>query len=211
MALYEAELSGYHVERLVTFTPPKPNFVAHPLAFIKLQAQALGLPHTTLVIDPPFEKSYEAGLRRLREEMCIGAIVTGDIEEVDKHPNWIRERSLAVEMAVCTPLWSRDRNVLLQQFLARGFKAYISCVKRALLTQNWVGRRLDKPTIAELGKLCARSGMDLCGEQGEYHTLVTDGPGFAREVRIGSYSRRSAGAFTYMKLQRLTLTDRAIS
>lgn len=210
MALYEAARNGCHVECLVTFTPPKPNFVAHPLAFIKLQARALGLRHTVLVVDPPYEKGYEIGLRRLREEMRISTVVTGDIGEVGKYPNWIHDRCRAVGMEARFPLWGRDRKLLLQQLLARGFKAYISCVKGPSLTQEWVGRRLEKSTIAELENLCERIGMDLCGEQGEYHTLVTDGPAFAREIAIESYSRRNAGALTYMKLERLALIERSI-
>lgn len=211
MALHEAEQSGYHVRCLVTFIPPKPSFFAHPLAFIKLQAQALGLPHYVLVVDSPYEKNYEDGLRWLREEMRVNTVVTGDIEEVDKHPNWIRERSLTVGMEVYTPLWHRARQALLQQLLTNGYKARISCVKRPLLAESWVGRRMERPTITELVKLCARNGMDLCGERGEYHTLVTDGPRFAYEVSIGSYSRRSAGALTYMELRDLALAGGTIA
>lgn len=200
MALHEAKQAGYHLDHLVTFAPPNPHFSAHPLAFIRLQAEALGLPHTTVVVDPPFESGYEAALRKMREEMQIDTVVTGDIGQVGGHPNWIRERCRAVGMNVFTPLWGRDRKTLLQQLLTGGFKASISCVCSQLLTPNWVGRRLDRSAISELETLCASSGMDLCGEQGEYHTLVTDGPGFAREIRIGAYSRRTEGALTYMEL-----------
>ncbi len=73
MALYEADQNGYCVRCLVTFAPPEPDFLAHPLSFIKMQAQALALPHYVLPINAPFEQSYETGLRRLRDEMGLTA------------------------------------------------------------------------------------------------------------------------------------------
>ncbi len=93
MALFEAERNGCAVRCLVTFAPPKPTFLAHPLAFIELQAQALELPHHLLSVNESFERAYEVGLSRLRDEMGCDCVVTGDIAEVHGHPNWIRERS----------------------------------------------------------------------------------------------------------------------
>ncbi len=209
MALYEAGQNGYRVRCLVTFAPPEADFLAHPLGFIKMQAQALALPHYVLPISAPFENSYETSLCRLRDEMGIGCVVTGDIAEVDGNPNWIRERSRAVGMSVHTPLWGRDRNVLLRQFLDRGFKARFSCVKTRWLDENWVGRELNDSAIAELRIIRERTGLDLCGEEGEYHTLVLDGPQFTRGIDIRSYSRRVAGSLAYMEIHALELSDHA--
>ena len=186
MALYEAGQNGYCVRCLVTFAPPAKDFLAHPLAFIKMQAQALALPHYVLPITAPFKKSYETSLRRLRDEIGIDCVVTGDIAEVNGNPNWIRERSRPVGMSVHTPLWGRDRNTLLRQLLDRGFKALFSCVKTRVLNEKWIGRELNDSTIAKLHVIRKRTGLDLCGEEGEYHTLVVDGPQFKRGVDIRS-------------------------
>ena len=209
MALYEADQSGYCVRCLVTFAPPEPDFLAHPLAFIKMQAQALALPHYVLPISPPFEKSYETSLCRLRDEMGINCVVTGDIAEVNGNPNWIRERSRPVGMSVHTPLWGRDRNALLRQLLDRGFKARFSCVKTRWLNENWIGRELNDSAIAELRIIRERTGLDLCGEEGEYHTLVIDGPQFTRGIDIRSYSKRAADSLAYMEIHELELIDHA--
>ena len=123
LALYEAGRDGYDVRCLVTFAPLNPNFLAHPPVFIKMQAQALALPHYILSIREPFEKSYETALGELRDKMSLHTVITGDIAEVNGSPNWIRERSRPVGMNVHTPLWGRDRLALLQQQLASGFKA----------------------------------------------------------------------------------------
>ena len=209
MALYEAGQDGYCVRCLVTFAPPEPGFLAHPLRFIKMQAQALALPHYVVPITAPFEKSYETGLSRLRDEMGIDCVVTGDIAEVDGNPNWIRERSRPVGMNVHTPLWGRDRNTLLRQLLDRGIKARFSCVKTRWLDEDWIGRELNDSAIADLRIIRERTSLDLCGEEGEYHTLVIDGPQFTRRIDIRSFSRRVAGPLAYMEIHESELFDQA--
>jgi len=208
LALLEAGQDGYGVSCLVTFAPPQPEFLAHPLQFMKLQAQALGLPHYVLPVSAPFEKGYETQLRNLREKMGIDAVVTGDIAEVAGSPNWIRERSRPVEMQVHTPLWGRDRHVLLEQLLSHGFEVLFSCVKKRWLTESWIGRALDERAIADLRIVRERTGLDLCGEEGEYHTLVTNGPQFTRAIRVESYSVRATESLAYMDIRRLALAGK---
>jgi uncharacterized protein (TIGR00290 family) len=209
MALHEAGQNGYCVQCLVTFAPPEPDFLAHPLSFIKMQAQALALPHHVLPISAPFEQSYETGLRRLREEMGIDCVITGDLAAADGNPNWIRERSRPVGMNVHTPLWGRDQNILLQQLLDKGFNVRFSCVKTRWLDESWIGRELNASALAELRSIHEQTGLDLCGEEGEYHTLVTDGPRFTRSIDIRSYSTRIAGPLAYMAIHELKLFDHA--
>ncbi|PYJ84746.1 MAG: hypothetical protein DME22_11645 [Verrucomicrobia bacterium] len=206
LALYESGHNGYRVRCLITFAPPEPNFLAHPLPFIKLQAESLGLPHYVFTVCRPFENSYESGLRRLREGMNIHTVITGDIAEVGGSPNWIRERSRPVGMNVHTPLWGRDRDVLLRQLLANGFEVFFSCAKTRWLTEDWIGRELTDSSIADLRAVRERNGLDLCGEEGEYHTLVTDGPQFSQTIDIRSYSKRAEDSLAYMEIHELELT-----
>jgi uncharacterized protein (TIGR00290 family) len=205
LALYEARRDGYEISCLVTFAPLNPNFLAHPLAFIKLQAQSLALPHHILYISEPFDISYEVALCKLRDEMGINTVITGDIAEVNGSPNWIRERSRPVGMNVLTPLWGRERLALLQQQLANGFKIVFSCVNTRWLALSWVGRELDESAIADLREVHKRTGLDLCGEDGEYHTLVTDGPSFTRRICIRSHSTGTRDSLAYMKIHELKL------
>jgi uncharacterized protein (TIGR00290 family) len=204
LALFEASRDGYDVQCLVTFAPPEPDFLAHPLAFMKLQAQALGLPHHVFQVHEPFEDGYETHLQRMRNEMGIEAVITGDIAEVNGSPNWIRERSRPVGMEVHTPLWGRDRQTLLEQLLGQRFKVRFSCVKKRWLTESWVGRTLDEAGIGELKAIRERTGLDLCGEEGEYHTLVTDGPQFSRTIEVQSYSVRGTELLAFMEIHQQT-------
>jgi hypothetical protein len=75
--------------------------------------------------------------------------------------------------------------------LARGIVAHLSCVDTRVLAPEWAGRSLDAATLTELQQLAEREGFDACGEQGEYHTMVTDGPGFAAPLTLGHWQVRS--------------------
>lgn len=209
LALLEAKRQGYGVQCLATFAPPDPQFLAHPLSIIKLQAQALGLPHYVLPVNMPFEKTYEAGLRWLQNHMGIDCVVTGDIAEISGHPNWIRERSRTVGMDAYTPLWGCSRNSLLQQLVIQGLKAHVSFVQTSKLDAKWVGRELDRSAIHELNIISADNGLDPCGENGEYHTLVLNCPLFTGQIAIRSYSVRTAASVAYMEIEHVEIINDA--
>ncbi len=210
MALYEARQTGYSVRTLITFAPPEPHFLAHPLSLIKMQADALDLPHSVLPISAPFEKSYERALCRLRDEMGIHCVVTGDISEVNGNPNWIRERCRDTGIDVQTPLWGRDRMTLLRQLLERGFKVNFSCIHTRWLDERWVGRELNEEAIAELQIIREQNGLDLCGEEGEYHTMAVNGPRYKQGIEICSYSKRILDSFAYMEIHDLKLRSEIV-
>ncbi|RQM71470.1 Dph6-related ATP pyrophosphatase, partial [Aeromonas hydrophila] len=144
-------------------------------------------PHLLITIEAPFDLGYERALTRLKEEWRLDGVVTGDIDSVGDAPNWIRERCRPLNLAVHTPLWQQSRAALLADLLTRGIVAHLSCVDTQVLAPEWVGRQLDAATLAELRQLAASRGFDACGEQGEYHTMVTDGPGFAAPLVLGRW------------------------
>jgi len=211
LALYEATLQGFQVERLITFVPTEGRFRAHPLEFLNLQAQALGLPHHTVKIKEPYREAYQEAIAALRERWAIQALVTGDMAEVDGHPNWIRECSADSGITVLTPLWGRGGIELLHRFLSYGFEAIFSCVKAPWLTPDWAGRELDAETLAELSALARDGGFDVCGEQGEYHTLVLDGPCFQKRICIDGYQTKTEADLTYVDFEGMCLRDKESS
>ncbi len=154
---------------------------------MRRQAAALGLPHRLVTIEAPFDLGYERALTKLKEEWQLDGVVTGDIDSVGGAPNWIRERCRPLGLTVHTPLWQQPRESLLADLLARGIVAHLSCVDTDVLTPEWVGRVLDQGALDELQQLASARGFDACGEQGEYHTMVTDGPGFAAPLVLGRW------------------------
>ncbi|MFM5093328.1 hypothetical protein ACEUCJ_06435 [Aeromonas rivipollensis] len=198
LALCHARDAGHQVVALATFAPLKPRFLAHPLPLVRRQAAALGLPHLLVTIEAPFEQSYETALSRLRQEWALDGVVTGDIDSVGGAPNWIRERCQPLGLTVHTPLWQQSRQALLADMLARGIVAHLSCVDTRILAPEWAGRILDAATLSELQQLAEREGFDACGEQGEYHSMVTYGPGFAAPLRLDGWQLARQDHLAYL-------------
>jgi diphthine-ammonia ligase len=204
LALHEARAAGLDVRALVTFTPREPDFLAHPLPVLEAQARAAGLPHQRLVIDEPFRDGYERALRTLRDE-GVAALVTGDIAEVAGHPNWVRECAEPLGLRVETPLWGRERPALLARLLELRFHVVVSCVDTRRLPAEWVGRTLDAAAVAELHALHTSHGVDPCGENGEYHSLVLQAPFFERRVDLGGWSLTRRGPWAALAPGQLAL------
>jgi len=209
LALHKARMSGYEIMNLLTFVPDEADFLAHPLRFMKYQAEALGVPHYEAVIKEPLEAGYEEAIRVFKNRHKIDLLITGDIAEVDGLPNWMTERCRDSGVEILTPLWGADRCEAFTELLQFGFKAIISCVKRGSLGEEWLGRELDKKALDELTAINGRTGLDICGEQGEYHTLVLDGPDFKKTISIGSYSKHMADLLIYIKPQDIILSIKA--
>jgi diphthine-ammonia ligase len=207
LALYEAVLSGYEIVNLVTFIPDGADFMAHPLFFMEVQAQALGLSHRTIAISEPFKEKYEKAITSIKREFEIDTLITGDISRVDGHPNWIRECSIPSRMKVLTPLWDLDRRAILNRLVSLGFQVIFSGVKSPWLTEDWLGREITKAAIEQLSNLEQETGLDLCGEQGEYHTLVLDGPPFKKRIEINTFSKGIKDNMIYMKIEDWTIQN----
>ncbi len=208
LALFEATLSDCEIVNLVTFVPQEANFLAHPLTFMKFQATALGLPHDVVEIRRPFKQGYEEAIRTIKREYGSQALVTGDIAEVAGLPNWIRECSQHSGMNVLTPLWGWNRIELLTRLVSCGFRTIFSCVKEPWFTDEWLGKEITKDCIERLRRMSEESGLDACGEQGEYHTLVLDGPPFTKEIRLNSFRRQQRDSFMFLEIQEVTLRDK---
>lgn len=203
LALEESLLMGYEVRCLITFTPKDPKFLAHPLEMLKMQSKAVGLPHHLMEIREPHRKGYEERITELKA-LGIDTLITGDIAEVGANPNWIRECSKPVGMEVLTPLWGRDRRGILEQLFTSGYEIIMSYAKTGWLTRDWVGRRLDSASLAELETLRAQNGLDLCGEDGEYHTLVLDAPCYNERISITSFSIVGTETFHHIEIHKMT-------
>lgn len=208
LALYEARLLGYEIVSLATFVPSKPAFLAHPLCFMTYQAESLGLPHYTLEVNEPYKESYEAAMCSFSKEHGIDVLVTGDIAEVGGQPNWIRECSAYSGVDVLTPLWGCDRSELLQRLLSHRFRAVFSCVAKSWFTDRWVGMELDTDALERLQEMHGAAGIDICGEQGEYHTLVLDGPIFQKRIHIETFDRCSSDSLLYMAIRDVALREK---
>lgn len=181
LALHRSAHLG--VTELVTFVPPEAHFQAHDLELMAWQARAVGLPHRRVVVDFPYREGYERALAELRAS-GIERVVTGDIAPVDGQPNFIAQCAERVGMSVAMPLWGVDRREHVQEIVALGFDVVLTFVNEPWLDATWVGRHLDAPALSELAELSRLNGLDLAGENGEYHSMVLSGPGWHSAIDI---------------------------
>ncbi len=126
-----------------------------------------------------YEEEFKKGILSFKKEN-IQAGVFGDIV-IEGHRKWVEKVCMDIGIKPILPLWGEKREDILREFIQTGFEAVIVAVKTDVLDVKWVGRNLDGKFIEELKTL---NNVDLCGEQGEYHTFVTGGPIFKKKIKI---------------------------
>ena len=148
---------------------------------LKGQARALGIPLEEAVIpQAASNEAYEAALEGvlLRYRGSVPTVVYGDIFLRDVRE--YRERHLRRLGFECEfPLWGRDTRELAQGVIEAGMRAVVVCVDGEALGGEFAGREYDSDFLADLPE-----GVDPCGENGEFHTFVYDGPIFGRSVNF---------------------------
>jgi uncharacterized protein (TIGR00290 family) len=187
LALWYAKQRGIEPRTLLTmFDETGLHSRSHgvPHALVERQARALGL---ELLSPSAGWMDYErvfvdalSGLRASGHEIAI----FGDID-LQPHRAWEERVCRQTGMVACLPLWQRDRLDLARESIALGFKAIVVCVDSRHLGDEFCGRDFDESFIADLP-----AGVDACGENGEFHTFVYDGPLFANPVVFRLEGRR---------------------
>lgn len=180
LALHEAILKGYRVELLVTLLEKGGRFTTShgiPLPLLESQASNLGvellaLPRNGTGGEHPIITASRAAVAR----GCHYGIF-GDIF-VEAHRDWILRIAEKCRFLPVFPLWNRSTDQLARNFLRFGFQALVISVKKDVLGGDHLGRVLDEQFL----EMLERKGIDPCGENGEYHTFVFDGPIFNKPV-----------------------------
>jgi uncharacterized protein (TIGR00290 family) len=163
---------------------------------LEAQAEALGLPlHVVELPWPCPNEVYEERMSAAVSEALNAAVEVigfGDLflEDIRRY----REEALAGSgLEPLFPLWQRTTAKVAQEILTVGVRAVVTCVDLAQASEELAGRWYDEAFLRDLP-----SGIDPCGENGEFHTFVVDGPGFSRpiEVTLGETVERDGFAFT---------------
>jgi uncharacterized protein (TIGR00290 family) len=198
LAHYRALQAGWQPKSLLNMlTEDGQRSRSHGLAVAVLRAQAaaLGLP---IVFRAATWEDYEARfLDALRELKSFGveAGVFGDID-VEAHRQWVEGVCARAGMRPCEPLWKGGRRALLEEFIGLGFAAKIVVLRESALAPAFLGRTLDARLISEFEAL----GIDASGENGEYHTVVTNGPVFSRPLELEERGRFSRDGYAFLEM-----------
>ena len=184
MTLHELRKSGkYEVAALLTtITRDYDRICMHGVRSILLeqQAEALGLPLEKIFISKnASNEEYESRMREVLQKYQadgVCAVVFGDIflEDLKKY----REEKLSqIGMKGLFPIWKRDTAELACEFIDLGFEAIVTCADSNLLDSTLVGRAFDEQFLSTLPE-----AVDPCGENGEFHSFVSDGPIFQQQI-----------------------------
>ncbi|MDP6579616.1 MAG: adenine nucleotide alpha hydrolase [Vicinamibacterales bacterium] len=190
--------SGHQVvELLTTVTDAYERVSMHGVrrTLLREQAAAVGIPLTEVVVPPQssnaiYEREMGKAFARVRAD-GIRRVAFGDIflEELRAY----REHQLAEwDLEGLFPLWKQDTATLARAFIGDGFQAMAVCVNPARLDASFAGRAFDDTFLADLPP-----DVDPCGENGEFHTFVSDGPIFSRPIAVSRGAVVERSGFVY--------------
>lgn len=198
LALDRARRTGLEIGCLVNFHDPatrRVRFHATRVELIEAQAAAAGLPLRALAVPwDEFDVALRAELARLRQGGFTG-VVLGDVHLADVRA-WYEDRVTAAGLEHVEPLWGEEPARLVAEFVDSGGRAVITCCQESSLPAGWLGRLIDETFPADI----APTGVDPCGERGEYHSFAFTGPAFARPVRWRAGERRTENGFVQLDL-----------
>ena len=185
LALDRARRQGLDVRYLVNIyegSTGRVRFHGVRHEMIARQADALGLELVSAHTSPePFEPVFLATLEALKRKGCPG-VVFGNIHLADVRA-WYEDRVLAAGLDHVEPLWGDPPIELLHEVVERGYRALLVSVDLAQGAARFIGRELDADLLTEIA---ITDDLDPCGERGEYHTFVFDGPTFRQPVAFST-------------------------
>lgn len=150
---------------------------------LQVQAQAIGIP---LVQRCSSRSNYEAEfknmLRGFKQEGIDGGVF-GDID-FNEHRQWIDRVCQEINITPHLPLWGRSQDKIMRDFVDLGFEAVVVAAKADFFDEEILGRKVDLDFIKQLEELRKTKDITLCGEAGEYHTFVVNGPLFQKRIEI---------------------------
>jgi len=184
-ACYEAMAEGYQVTHLLNFRNIK-KIGSHEInpEIIQAQSEAIGIP----LVQRDFF-SYEQEFKRVVLDLRAGgARIDGAVfGHIETHKMLVDRICHDLNIDLLLPLWKQDSKKILTEIIDSGFEVFVVSIKEGLLGKEWLGRRIDEKFISDLSNLS--ESIDPCGENGEFHTLVTDGPIFKKKIILSRSER----------------------
>lgn len=184
LALYRKIQEGCTpVALLITMKKCASETWTHGLSYDLLEqvSKSLELPIIYAECDvPEYEDKFEEKLKEAKK-MGATSVVYGDID-IQLHKQWGIDRANNAGLNYEFPLWQEDREKLVHEVIDSGFKAVIKKVNLNCLSEDFLGKTLTKELVEKI----KATGSDVCGENGEYHTFVVDGPIFKTKIDINS-------------------------
>ena len=179
LATYKATSQGHEVIYLLNFVSEdgeRSRSHGTKASVLALQAEAIGIPLIQVKTSwANYEENFKKVVRKLRDKGIEGGVF-GDMD-LEEHREWVERVCNEVGIKAFLPLWGIKAEELIEEFLKLNFKAIVVATR---LEENFLGKVLDKALVGQISKL----GSHPCGENGEYHTFVTEGPIFRKAIKV---------------------------
>ncbi|MBU0683839.1 MAG: diphthine--ammonia ligase [Candidatus Omnitrophota bacterium] len=173
-------------------------------ALLRAQAEAIDLPiFQNKTTWNNYETEFKKTVLSLKQKDVVSGVF-GDID-LDEHRQWVERVCRETGVSPIFPLWQREREELLSEFIGAGFEAIVVAVKKDVLGPEWLGRKIDKSFMRDLKKM---ESVDLCGEAGEYHTFVYNGPLFNKRIKIKSTDKQKGEKSNFLKILDYEIIDK---
>jgi uncharacterized protein (TIGR00290 family) len=204
-ALYLAKQQGHEVVNILTMmmSEEKSNFHMIRSDILDAQAEAMGIPLIKKkTSNETYERDFKSVLAELKDK-AVDGLVTGDIYEVAGHEEgWLNRVCREMGLTPIKPLWMGDTKQIYLDYLKAGFKATVVRTNSKLGIE-WLGRELNRQFYDDVLKL---GNIDPCGEGGEYHTVITDGPNFKKKIEILETQKHKLNdGFGYLEVKAFTI------
>jgi len=184
LACYKAMKQGYNVEYLLNFISKEHKrccFHGIESELIQMQSELIGVPLVQKEVSPDmqkYEEEFKGAVIELKNNGIKG-MVFGDIY-LEEHKEWIERVCNDLKIKPLEPLWNISPEKLLEEFISLGFKAIVVSCKADVFGKDFVGRFVDNNLLDEI----KAKNICPCGENGEFHTFVIDGPLFKKRIEI---------------------------
>ncbi len=206
LALYHVLREGHEVKYLATMIPQREDswmFHYPNIELIDLVAEAVGIPLAKAATSGIKEEELK-DLKRLIETLDVEGVVSGAIASAYQKTR-IDQICTQLGLKPIAPLWQREPLDLLNEILRLRFEVIVTGVYAYGFGEDWLGRRIDEVTVADLINLNKKYGVSLVGEGGEYETLVLDAPIFKKRIEVAEAQRIWKDESGYLKITKAKL------
>ena len=207
LTAYKAVGQGFNVSYLLNMvTADKSRSCSHGISakWIALQAEVMGF---SLLQYPTTGENYQSVFVESLKNLKSLGVTTGFFGDIDFEPHreWIEKICAPSCVKPVLPLWGRSQTEIVSEFIDAGFQAKIVATRADIMGEEWLGRDFDDAFVKDIAK---NKEITPCGEAGEFHTLVVDGPLFKKRINIVSAINVQRGEHWFLDIEKAELVDK---
>jgi uncharacterized protein (TIGR00290 family) len=199
LASYIAQQGGFavtHLFHIYNADTSRVRFHGYRPALVEEQAELMGLKSIIMATkSQEFDNDFKTALETVKREGLRG-IIFGNIFLKDVR-EFYETRVKSVGLEYYDPLWEQSTKSVLRNFILSGFKAVVTSIWLKKLDRKYLGREINEIFLIDLEK----EAVDVCGENGEYHSLVYDGPCFRKPLRYKIYGIHEEMANVFLDIR----------